>query len=137
MNNTKLSTKGCNKSIFPVPTYSGHYHSPSQHGNVTYIGSPYQVHLGEAGDKKSLQIVDYKTGVLVKTVPIDIGMRHYKVNNLNELPPEVRAGDRVVYTCEAEPALEKELLNKGVLVESKVPYQTNRVARMDLSLIHI
>lgn len=133
MNNTKLSTKGCNKSIFTVPTYSGHYHSPSQHGNVTYIGSPYQVHLGEAGDKKSLKIVDYKTGELVKTVPIDIGMRHYKVNNLNELPPEVRAGDRVVYTCDVEPALEKELLNKGVFVESKVPYQTNRVARMTLS----
>ena len=68
MNNTRVSTKGLKHSIFGIPVYTGHYHTPSRHGKVQYIGSPYQVHLGEAGDKKSLKIIDLYTGDVFKEI---------------------------------------------------------------------
>ena len=95
MNNTRKSTKGCSKDMFTVPTYSGHYHTPSVHGNVRYIGSPYQVHLGEAEDKKHLCVINYKTGELVDQIPIDIGRHHYKVKHLSN-PDQYKKGDRVI-----------------------------------------
>lgn len=95
MNNSRLSTHGCSKDIFTKPTYSGHYHSPSTYGNVRYIGSPYQVHLGESEDKKALCVVNFKTGKLHETIPINIGRRHYKVTIAEDLE-KYKKGDRVI-----------------------------------------
>jgi len=101
MNNHRLSSRGCSKEDYPVPTYSGHYHTASSYGNITYIGSPYQVHLNEAGDEKSLCVVDCGDGSLVERIPIDVGRKQYKVTHdvtdlsfLLEKP--LKKGDRVV-----------------------------------------
>ena len=59
MNHFKVSTVGIDSKFFQVPTYSGHYHTPSVKGNMIYIGSPYQVHLSEAEDNKSLTVLTY------------------------------------------------------------------------------
>ncbi len=125
MNNTKLSTKGCGHEIFKSPTYSGHYHSRSKKGNVTYIGSPYQVHLGEAGDQKSLLVVDCTDGTIDEEIPIDIGRKHYKVK-VSEIPSlTVNSGDRVIVVDDFD-AIEHDpcdriesLRDRGVLVETK------------------
>ena len=50
MNSSRVSTKGLPHDIFKVPTYSGHYHTPSQYGNVCYIGFP----RAPSGDKSRL-----------------------------------------------------------------------------------
>jgi len=52
MNSSRVSTKGLPHDIFKVPTYSGHYHTPSQYGNVCYIGSP----RAPSGDKSKVKL---------------------------------------------------------------------------------
>jgi DNA repair exonuclease SbcCD ATPase subunit len=126
MNNNKLSTRGCSKDVYPVKTYSGHYHTSSKYGNITYIGSAYQVHLGESNDIKSLCVVDCTDGSLIKTIPIDIGRKQYKISHdvkdlrfLLEKP--LKPGDRVVVeTSEGvEIGVLEELKRKGVIIDVK------------------
>lgn len=120
MNNSRTSTRGCNKNDFPVPTYSGHYHSPSLYGNVRYIGSSYQVHLGEAEDNKSLCMINYMTGELMKQIPINIGRRHYKMDFLlKDTLDRYNKGDRVVINKHADPKDVEMLEKRGVIVEQK------------------
>lgn len=127
MNNTRLSTKGLTHSTFDFPVYTGHYHSPSSHGNVHYIGSPYQVHLGEAGDQKSLKVIDLYTGLVYKDIPIDIGKRHFKVKSIEDMSL-YREGDRVIVEEEPPEHIERELTERGVSVEIvKKPKKTSEL----------
>jgi hypothetical protein len=43
-----------------VPIYTGHYHKPHtvEGTRVQYVGSPYQVSRGEAGQQKQLLVLD-------------------------------------------------------------------------------
>ena len=120
MNNTRVSTKGLKHSIFDIPVYTGHYHTPSRHGKVHYIGSPYQVHLGEAGNEKSLKIIDLYTGDVFKEIPIDIGRRHFKVKSVEDISL-YREGDRVVVDGEVVESVKREMERKGILVEVRKP----------------
>ena len=137
MNNMKVSTRGCSKDIFTIPTYSGHYHKPSKHGNVTYIGSPYQIHLGEAGDKKTLKMVDYTTGELIEEIPIDFGIRHYKLGVMDDIPEDIKANDRLVITSHnflaQNDARMNELRKKGVVVTIKQPVVKKESTRIKIS----
>lgn len=139
MNNNKLSTRGCSKDTYTVKTYSGHYHTASKYGNITYIGSPYQVHLGESNDIKTLFVVDCTDGSLLKTVPIDIGRKQYKISHdvkdlgfLLEKP--LHPGDRVVVETSdgVEIGVLEALKRKGVVVDVKkyIPPPT-KTARLD------
>lgn len=126
MNSAKLSTKGCSHEMFQCPTYSGHYHSRSKKGNVTYIGSPYQVHLSEAGDQKTLLVIDCSNGAIVEDVPIDIGRKHYKINAVDiERLPTLKHGDRVVIEDDSRRMDEMTryhidaLRDRGIVVETK------------------
>lgn len=121
MNHSRTSTVGCDKGLFKVPTYTGHYHTATSYGNVHYIGSPYQIHLGEAGDKKTLTIINYKTGEVETKLPIEFGRRHFKVKTLKDLPAIPREGDRVVIESaqEEDAALIKQMKDKGILIEEK------------------
>ena len=38
--------------------FSGHFHKPQHKGNIWFVGSPYQLNLGEAGQKKGFGIYD-------------------------------------------------------------------------------
>lgn len=125
MNHSRVCTNGCDKDIFNVPTFSGHYHTASVYGNVHYIGSTYQIHLGEAGDKKQLTVINYKNGLIEDRIPIEFGRRHFKVKSLKDLPVEPRAGDRIVLETHEEPdAIQvKELKDHGIIVEHKKKIQ--------------
>ena len=79
MSQTRLSTEGVQVSDFPadIPVYSGHYHTPQVHGNIRYLGSPYQLTLSEAEDRKALVVLE-PTGQVAEQIPIDIGAHQYK-----------------------------------------------------------
>lgn len=58
--------------------FSGHFHRPQIKGNITYVGSPYQIDFGEEGDQKYLgfyiTIYDKPTKIKkgdIKITPID------------------------------------------------------------------
>lgn len=61
----------------------GHVHKPQAHGNVFYIGSPFQQDHGEAGEDKRVAILDTATGT-VEWVKVD-GFPRYKTISQPEL----------------------------------------------------
>ena len=42
--------------------YAGHFHLPSNNGNIIYVGSPYQLTWNDYGDRKRIIVYDTKTG---------------------------------------------------------------------------
>ena len=55
----------CSKSTFDIDllkkydkVVSGHFHTPSEQGNITYIGSPYQLTWNDVNDAKKIIIFD-------------------------------------------------------------------------------
>ena len=102
LNATKVSTEGLAPSMFPsgVPVYTGHYHTPQVHNNICYLGSPYQLSLSEAEDKKSLLVLDTHWHVCEK-IPLDVGRKQYKwtPNELLNRADILRPNDRVSVTC--------------------------------------
>jgi hypothetical protein len=151
MNDLIVSTGGIPPSSFPPhkPIYSGHFHKPHtvQSGSRTiqYLGSPYQTSLSEAQQAKSLAVLD-GAWQCQEYIPLDIGRKHFKVSNWQELLQlqimdgendadmavsgdgggMVKAGDRVVVSIPKEetesipPAVKthiKELRQAGATVE--------------------
>lgn len=104
LNPTKLSTEGLLQSAFPTdkPIYTGHYHTPQVHGNIRYLGSPYQLSLSEAEDKKSLIILDNLYQVRDQ-LPLDIGPKQYKwsFEELTRRQTILQPSDRVVVAATA------------------------------------
>lgn len=98
MSKTQVSTEGVSVTDFPagIPVYSGHYHTPQIHGSIRYLGSPYQLTLSEAEDKKALVVLS-STHNVSELVSIDIGARQYKwtPNELLARSHELRPNDRV------------------------------------------
>lgn len=84
MNESFQSFFGLPSGIFPgdIPTYSGHYHLQHQvpgAPHILYVGSPYQLSMSEAGQDKSLVLLDTHwrdTG----RVPLDLGPRHFPLD---------------------------------------------------------
>lgn len=58
--------------------YSGHFHSPSSQGNITYLGSPYETTWADYGDVKGFHILDTETSEL--TLVHNPHGLHMKVN---------------------------------------------------------
>lgn len=120
MSASRISTEGVGVSCFPsnVPVYSGHYHTPQTHGNIRYLGSPYQLTLSEAEDEKALIVLDEHFAVK-ETIPIDIGKHQYKwtADELLERNSELREGDvvSVIHSNGIEEMVQK-LKDKGVNV---------------------
>ena len=123
MSASRISTEGVGVSSFPstVPVYSGHYHTPQTHGNIRYLGSPYQLTLAEAEDKKALILLDEQFAVK-ETIPIDIGKHQYKwtANELLERNSELKEGDVVsVMHSTGIDQIVQNLKDKGVNVSVK------------------
>ena len=123
MSATQVSTEGVTPSSFPshIPVYSGHYHTPQTHGNIRYLGSPYQLSLAEAEDVKSLVVLNSQFSV-DKFIPIDIGKHQYKwtANQLHERQSELKEGDVVsVVHSNGMDQLVQTLKDKGVNVSVK------------------
>eukprot|EP00536_Pseudo-nitzschia_multiseries_P018207 jgi/Psemu1/321292/estExt_fgenesh1_pm.C_22560002 len=91
MNDMVVSTQGISPSIFPRQKhiYSGHFHKPhcvktSSFSTIEYMGSPYQISLGEAHQDKQLVVLNSKWEC-DQRIPINVGRRHFKVSSLEEL----------------------------------------------------
>lgn len=109
-NDNTASRRGLNPGIFPshIPTYSGHFHRPHRvpASSVTYVGSPYQVSLAEAGQRKRLLLLRRPLGpgdpwMEVSDIAIDVGRRYFRPRSLDAAQDLLsdhclRKGDRVV-----------------------------------------
>lgn len=129
LNAFKISTEGLQMTDLPttMPIYTGHYHTPQVIGNIRYLGSPFQLSLSEAEDKKSLVVLsqDYQVDHLI---PIDYGPHQFKwtLNELERRHTELRSGDRVSVTVAATENvlyLIADLEAKGINIQIKKPIQ--------------
>jgi ABC-type Mn2+/Zn2+ transport system ATPase subunit/DNA repair exonuclease SbcCD nuclease subunit len=123
LNPTKISTEGLESSVFPIDKaiYTGHYHTPQVHGNIRYLGSPYQLSLSEAEDEKSLIVIDPQYQV-AEMIPISIGPKQFKwsVAELTTRSHLLQPEDRVTVTAEVNErvlALVHTLEERGVCVQ--------------------
>lgn len=121
-----ISTEGVSETLFPsdTPVYSGHYHTPQHHNNIRYLGSPYQLTLSEAEDKKALLLLDPKTLRVAEIIPIHIGRRQYKwsVEELLARKNELRPDDRVSVTAKTDDCIQDTvdtLIQNGIHVDVK------------------
>ena len=57
---------GMKSSLFAKykAVYTGHFHTRHSKGNIHYLGCPYQITLGDYGDKKGFHVLDTDTGEL-------------------------------------------------------------------------
>jgi DNA repair exonuclease SbcCD nuclease subunit len=124
MSHSQVSTEGVQVKDFPggIPIYSGHYHTPQVHGNIRYLGSPYQLTLAEAEDKKSLVVLNGCT--VAELIPIDIGAHQYRwsAEELLSRASILRNEDRVSVEHSDSisiDALLHELKERGVTVQVK------------------
>ena len=125
LNASRVSTEGLSVSSFTTgcPVYSGHYHTPQMHGNICYLGSPYQLSLSEAEDKKALVVLD-SVGKVDYKIPIDIGKHQYKwtPQQLQLKNHLLRPNDRVVVVGTMEdPVLVAGLLKRGIDINVRKP----------------
>jgi len=124
LNASRISTEGLSTDIFPqnIPVYSGHYHTPQSHGNIMYLGSPYQLSLSEAEDKKALVVLNSSKQVC-ETIPIDIGKHQYKwtLTEFLQRRQVLRPRDRVSISGEIREAETRMIIDK--LKESGVDIQ--------------
>jgi DNA repair exonuclease SbcCD nuclease subunit len=114
MNDLIVWQGGVLPSCFPpsIPIYSGHFHKPHKVKSgkvcIEYIGSPYETSLSEAGQLKSLVVLDANWSC-VEIIPLTIGRRHFLSTLLEEflaldvvggdsVHGAVRSGDRVMVT---------------------------------------
>lgn len=124
MSKTQVSTEGVSVTDFPanIPVYSGHYHTPQIHGSIRYLGSPYQLTLSEAEDKKALVVIGHSE--VNELIPIDIGAHQYKwtPNELLARSHELRPDDRVSVVDNGHLSIEacvQQLQEKNVRITVK------------------
>jgi hypothetical protein len=129
LNASKISTEGLQMTDLPtdMPIYTGHYHTPQTIRNIRYLGSPFQLSLSEAEDKKSLVVLseNYQVDHLIQ---IDYGPHQFKwtLDELERRHTELRPGDRVSVTVLATENvlyLIADLEAKGINIQIKKPIQ--------------
>jgi len=59
----QLCDHGLDKNTFSKfdAVYSGHFHHPSSHGNITYIGAQYEMNWSDHGQKRGFNVFDTET----------------------------------------------------------------------------
>ncbi len=123
MNDNSASRRGLRPTVFPehLPVYSGHFHKPHKvpKTSVTYIGSPYQVSLAEAGQQKRLLVLrrpDTPGGAWTEAgdIRIDVGRRYFRPRSIGAAQDllansMLRKGDRVVLNLPESADMAKEV----------------------------
>lgn len=138
LNASRTSTEGLSVNMFPegIPVYTGHYHTPQVHGNIRYLGSPYQLSLSEAEDQKSLLVLDEHWHVS-ESIPIDIGRKQYKwtANELIARASVLQPMDRVSVACsltdDSITSLLTNLRERGVHVQIRRLTEERPCTRVD------
>jgi DNA repair exonuclease SbcCD nuclease subunit len=122
LNAKRVSTEGLSLEMFPkgTPVYTGHYHTPQTHQNIVYLGSPYQLTLSEAEDKKALVLLDVAGNISCK-IPIDLGRKQYKWSATMLLARStiLNSKDRVSVTGTPSMELVRKLREQGIQVDVK------------------
>lgn len=122
LNAKRISTEGLSADIFPEgkPVYTGHYHTPQKYNGIVYLGSPYQLTLSEAEDKKALVVLN-SLGNISEEIKIDIGPKQYKwtPEELARRSKELKPNDRVSVTGEPPIELVRSLRAYGTNIEVK------------------
>lgn len=107
MNDLIKSQHGISADTFPTDkcVYSGHFHMPHTvrigGSEIRYVGSPYQISLNEAGQRKALLLVDANENWnCTEKIPIDIGPRYHRHFSVSSFlrgisETSLRAGDKV------------------------------------------
>lgn len=121
-----ISTEGVSPTVFPsnTPVYSGHYHTPQIHNNIRYLGSPYQLTLSEAEDKKAFLVVDTNNWRVVEEIPVQVGRRQYNWSpeELLARESELNPDDRVSVSVSAHHSIQStidSLIDRGITVDIK------------------
>lgn len=137
LNAKKISTEGLSLDMFPkdIPIYTGHYHTPQTYNNIRYLGSPYQLTLSEAEDKKGLVLLSSEK-TFIGTIPISIGPKLYKWNQDTFLcrHTELNENDRLsVPEDESTVHLISEVRKRGVIVHIKreIKMEPSRIAKSE------
>ena len=73
----QLCDHGLDKNLFSKfdAVYSGHFHHPSSHSNITYLGAPYEMNWSDYEGKRGFHIFDTETREM-KFVPNPYRMFH-------------------------------------------------------------
>lgn len=95
--------------------FFGHWHRHQTIANCTYVGSPWQTSMGEAGQVKGVIDLDVATGAW-KFVPLVLGKRFWKGD-----ATKARKGDLVSLPADADRSLVGQLQNAGVDVIVEPP----------------
>jgi len=88
VNNNTASDRGLKKDDFPCQVISGHYHKPQTMGKVTYIGSPYQTSMSEAGQSK--RFINFKTATDFSPVYVKYGPKRFKITEDPDTWPHLK-----------------------------------------------
>lgn len=113
VNSNTVSDRGLHDKDFPKPAISGHYHRSQQYGQVTYIGSPYQTSMSEAGQTK--RIISFQHEMPYTSIIVHYGPKRFKVTEDPESWPYKTpgAGD-IVYMDTFTPEKMSEEANQWV-----------------------
>lgn len=68
--------------------FLGHYHSPQQVGNVTYVGSPIQLDWGEKNEEKRFLSIDSETGSVI-SIPTTSYKKYFEFKITKENKEEI------------------------------------------------
>lgn len=83
----KICTTGIESSQFlsksPL-TISGHFHIAAEHeydqGKIVYLGTPYQLNWGEAGDDKFIYVYDMHASEIIEKIQNNSSPQHYRIS---------------------------------------------------------
>jgi len=95
--------------------FFGHWHRHQTIGKCTYVGSPWQTTMGEAGQTKGVVQLDPETGVWQFT-PLVLGKKFWK-----GMDKGVRAGDVVSLSADADKKMIAQLQLLGAEVRVAPP----------------
>ncbi|KAL6777868.1 hypothetical protein ACKKBG_A16000 [Auxenochlorella protothecoides x Auxenochlorella symbiontica] len=135
LNDAFQARDGVPPSAFPrgLEVYTGHYHRPHTvpGTSIHYVGSPYQVSRGEAGQGKRLLVLDGDTWRVREEIPLDIGPRHFSASAFPdaqgpESAADLRSGDRLRLVLNEAQVIDgmaaiEALQQQGVEVEILAP----------------
>lgn len=131
------SIRGMDPKIFSKfkRVFSGHYHLYSEHGNVTYVGNPYQLNWNDHGQKKPVLVFNTDTGEydIVNHLSDPI---FEKVLNWNE-DIELEQYDNKIVKCYIDDNTDRYLFDKWFGKLSSIAYRATIVEHSNVNDVSI
>lgn len=76
-----------------IPVYSGHFHHKSSHGNIHYLGTPYEITWSDFNDQKGFHVYDTDTGAIAFVANPNIMFHKLHYDDQNQTMEEVLSVD--------------------------------------------